>query len=227
MLAQNISGGGGDITTGLVGWWKFDDGSGTTAADSSGQGNTGTLSGSSIPTWVAPGKIGSSMLNFAGSGYVDCGTNLTLDPTAITLSAWVRPSSLPNSYNTVISRFATFAGLFSYSSIFVKSSGKLAMYVRGNNDISYDGSGTNTLSTNVWNQIVLTYDATNGLVGYVNASVDGTAASNGNLSQILATISIGTDLNTAGRDWNGDLDDVRFYNRALTQIDVTTLYNYT
>ena len=40
-----------DIKTGLIGWWKLDDGSGTTAADISGQGNTGTLTGG--PKWAS------------------------------------------------------------------------------------------------------------------------------------------------------------------------------
>jgi hypothetical protein len=40
-------------TNGLVGWWKFDDGSGTSAVDSSGNGNTGTLVNS--PAWTTAG----------------------------------------------------------------------------------------------------------------------------------------------------------------------------
>ena len=47
-----------DITTGLVGWWKFDEGSGTAAGDSSGNNNTGTLTNG--PTWTT-GKIGGAL----------------------------------------------------------------------------------------------------------------------------------------------------------------------
>ncbi len=50
----------------LVGWWKFNDGQGTVAKDSSGRGNDGTIIG---PEWVA-GKFGSA-LNFSGANYVD------------------------------------------------------------------------------------------------------------------------------------------------------------
>ena len=53
-----------DIVSGLVGWWKFDEGSGTSAYDSSGSGNTGTLGNS--PTWGG-GKIGPYALSFNGA----------------------------------------------------------------------------------------------------------------------------------------------------------------
>ena len=53
---------------GLVGYWRFDEGSGTTTADSSGNGDTGTLSGE--VSWVA-GKIGPSALDFHGTGVAD------------------------------------------------------------------------------------------------------------------------------------------------------------
>ena len=60
------------FTHGLVGYWKFDEGSGTTASDSSGYGNTGTLStGASAPGWTT-GKVGGA-LSFDGvDDYVDC-----------------------------------------------------------------------------------------------------------------------------------------------------------
>jgi hypothetical protein len=48
----------------LVGWWKFDEGSGTTAADATGNGSTGTLTdtgGQGLPTWNAVGKIGGDL----------------------------------------------------------------------------------------------------------------------------------------------------------------------
>jgi len=55
---------------GLVGYWKFDDGTGMQATDFSGNGNRGTLSGSTLPTWTS-GKKGEA-LSFDGStSYVD------------------------------------------------------------------------------------------------------------------------------------------------------------
>src|SRR6266508_529480 len=78
------------------GWWKFDDGSGTTAADSGSGANAGTLT--NTPTWVA-GHIGSNALNFATASteYVAIGQPAVLNFTGpFSISAWIKPSTLPS-----------------------------------------------------------------------------------------------------------------------------------
>ena len=57
----------GGVPAGLVGHWPFDEGSGTTTVDASTNGLTGTLTGSPLPTWVTPGKVGAGALEFPGS----------------------------------------------------------------------------------------------------------------------------------------------------------------
>ncbi len=71
----------------LVAHWKLDDGAGTTAIDSSGNGNNGVLTGN--PQW-AVGKLGGA-LDFDGNGdYVDCGNAQIFSITdAFTLTVWV------------------------------------------------------------------------------------------------------------------------------------------
>ncbi|MBU0716024.1 MAG: carbohydrate binding domain-containing protein, partial [Verrucomicrobia bacterium] len=68
-----------------VGNWKLDEDAGTTASDSSGTGNNGTLQGN--PQWVN-GWINGA-LSFNGSNYVDCGSNSSLKVAVITMEAWV------------------------------------------------------------------------------------------------------------------------------------------
>src|SRR3989344_5537130 len=87
-------GGGGDIssdatTRGLVGYWNFEEGTGTTAADSTDQGNDGTLTGG--PTWVS-GKAGNgAALDFDGTDdFVDIGTGPS---TVNTVAFWVNPTT--------------------------------------------------------------------------------------------------------------------------------------
>jgi type II secretory pathway pseudopilin PulG len=76
-----------------VGYWKFDEGSGQVAFDSSGYQNNGTLVNG--PTWTT-GKIGNA-LSFDGvDDYVDCGNNIVLNPTQeITVEAWIKQNILP------------------------------------------------------------------------------------------------------------------------------------
>ena len=78
-------------TSGLVGHWTFDEGSGTTANDSSGNNNTGTLTNG--PTWTT-GKIGQA-LNFGGpNDYVGAGNiAVTNAQTKLTWSFWLYQTS--------------------------------------------------------------------------------------------------------------------------------------
>ncbi|MBI2085285.1 MAG: LamG domain-containing protein [Candidatus Aenigmarchaeota archaeon] len=81
----------GDISSGLVGNWKLDEGSGSTTADSSTYGNTGTLVNN--PQWVA-GKSGKA-LRFDGTNYVRMNNNLDIGSNPangpITISLWFKP----------------------------------------------------------------------------------------------------------------------------------------
>lgn len=75
---------------GLVGWWRFDEGTGTSALDSSGSGNTGTLTAG--PTWVV-GKYGDALSFNGTSQYVLTSTAAKI-PTIqgnLTYSAWIFP----------------------------------------------------------------------------------------------------------------------------------------
>jgi len=90
---------------GLVGYWPMNEGVGTLAGDASGNGNTGTLSGSSIPTWTT-GKRGNA-LNFNGtSAYVAISDSTALKggSGSITLSAWYKRSASTGAFQTVIGK---------------------------------------------------------------------------------------------------------------------------
>ena len=80
----------GDVTTGMVGYWKFDEGSGTNTADSSGNNNNGILVNG--PTWVTPGRMGTAALAFASTNLqaVTVSNAASLNMTGgITITAWV------------------------------------------------------------------------------------------------------------------------------------------
>lgn len=213
------------LITGSVGYWKFDENTGTTAADASGNGNTGTLStisAGSIPTWINPAKINAG-LNFNGSSaYVNIPDATILNPSSgVTYNAWVRGSSFPNAYNTIMHKGIPGP---TYVEYYVKSNGKIAMYL--SNGASYDGTGATTLSANTWYMVTLTYDTTQGLIGYVNGSSDGSFASNTSTPVPTGSpLDIGRDSQTAGRLWSGDIDEPGVWNRALTAAEVTSLYN--
>jgi len=84
---------------GLVGYWKFDEGSGTTACDNSGNDNTGTLVNG--PSWVE-GKSGKALRFDGENDYVDCGTLGNLGSTrlggATTYMCWLNSSQTASSF---------------------------------------------------------------------------------------------------------------------------------
>jgi hypothetical protein len=198
----------------LAGWWRLDDGAGTLAVDSSGNGNDGTLQGG--PTWVA-GMTGSA-LEFDGSDdYVDCGNGSSLNITSeITISAWVYPTG---------------SGSSDFPRIVDKSNGTggadpgYKMYLRGADNylITLSAGGTYLNSTgsanlNEWN-----------FVAFVNSGAEWKFLLNGTWEQLgenpmpsLSTNSLYIGNSPAGdRHFQGILDDVRIYNTALTaeQVD--------
>lgn len=208
-------------TSGCIAYYRLDDASGTSAADATGSGNTGTLTNS--PTWTTGQINGALSFATASTQYVDLGTGI--NPAAISYTAWIKATSFPNSYNCVLAR--SDAGV-NYTAMLIKSTGKLAFYV-GNSApthvSSYDGVGSNTLSTGTWYFIALTFDSTSGLKGYVNASLDSSSGSAFATDTSAISTYIGGQPATAGRYFNGIIDEVGIWNRALTSTEVSDLYN--
>jgi hypothetical protein len=112
-----------------------------------------------------------------------------------------------------------------YCQLLIKSTGKLALYVYGGGNSSYDGTGAFTLLAGSWYHVVLTYDAAGGLKGYVNGSLDASVGGAGNLATNNATTSIGNDLFSAGRSFNGAIDEVRVSTVARPADWIVTEYN--
>jgi hypothetical protein len=101
-MSRPIPSDGIDHAVGLVAAYGFDAGSGRRAADASGKGNTGTISGA---TWTSRGRFGSAV-RFDGAGQtVRVPASAALDlKDAMTLSGWVRPSESQAGWRTILHR---------------------------------------------------------------------------------------------------------------------------
>jgi len=167
---------------------------------------------------TAAGQISlSASLSTASAQGMTCGTSTTLSPAATTIEAWVKGTSFPSAYNAVYSR----SNNSRYTQVFVKSTGKLAVYFNGGNESSYDpgvygATGSNTLSTGTLYHLAVAYDSTNGLHSYVNGAPDATVAAAGTLASVTATTGVGEDVMNSGRTWNGLMDEVRVSSDAKT-----------
>jgi len=219
-------------TSGLVGYWKFDEGLGESVRDNSGYGNDGTLkndtgscSGTACPSWTN-GRFGQA-LNFDGVGdYVrfPWDSSLNLTNISFTLESWINPSGLIPDYGAIISSgtiHRTFLSPLTTGSIY---------FAIGNGSSSNSDSlaTTQTINTFEWSHIAATYDRINNthfsmkiyINGILNASKNTTV-----LNQYTSSPNHDIGMYYAGGGhFNGTIDEVRIWNRALSEDEIKMLY---
>ncbi|HUU20565.1 MAG TPA: LamG-like jellyroll fold domain-containing protein [Sedimentisphaerales bacterium] len=220
----------GSTSAELIGRWKLDEGSGTTAADSVGN-NDGTLFGDT--SWAE--GILDGALSFDGDGdYVDCGNDPIFNPSdsfSITLWAYINDWGDPWARSMIgkggdQDRGGWSVRRFSDDTIDFCGAGLTG-------DGSGEGENHNMNSTtapplNEWFHIACVYDVNNMAYIYINGEVDRERATTGAVAATDAGVYLGTRGNTAGTapdDWgasffDGMLDDVRFYNHALEETEL-------
>ena len=208
-------------TTGLVGHWKFDEGSGLIAVDSSGNKNTGTLSGATKPIYVA-GKIGPTALSFDGSsGYVDVGnkSSLIMNSNSFTVAYWLK--------STVKGRYIIRGGDTGsrYYDVLDGTIGQLVARIYDGTNFSSLLISNQALNDGRWHHIVWETDRS---VNLMKMWVDGVKqTSEVDISGIGSIPSMDQFyIGKAGTSYyNGLIDDVRIYNRAISATEIKQLYN--
>lgn len=195
---------------GLVAAYNFDEASGLTAADRSGNGNTGTIAGA---TRVA-GHTGGA-LSFDGvNDWMTVNDAPSLAVTsAMTLEAWVFPTT-PADWRTVILKEGV-SGL-TYALYGSNDAGRPAGYVRISSDIA--ANGTAALPINTWSHLALTFDGA-AVRLYVNGTLSSTATVAGTIESSALPLRVGGN-SVWGEFFGGRIDDVRIYNRALGAAEV-------
>lgn len=217
--------GGGGVTTGLVAHWEFDESSGTSASDNTGNGHTGTLTDMDpVNDWVA-GHIGGA-LDFDGNNdNVESPDADDLDNTnALTITAWAYPTNLNGNPQAIISKRIYFPNDNSYG-IFFYTANRLNVDIDSNNDRF---SSNTIFSDNQWYHIAVVFDGTQ-TAGqrvriYVNGALDITGAESSSvLPNYSSPIKIGQLNGNNGSFFEGRLDDIRIYNRVLSNTEIQTL----
>jgi hypothetical protein len=204
--------------SGLVGWWKLDEASGLTAADSSGLGNDGTLTGMSGSEWTAGHVDGALSFNDASdwNDYVDCGAAASLNTPSMTVAYWMKADSLQNATPVDKLPQSTDDGWT------VKLRNDGAMWFRiGAESSAVDAYGAVGLYVaGTWVHVAASYDHLSGMMDlYVDGVWKASGASGRTLNAPATSIRIGTG--TGSVEWfDGDLDDVRVYDHALTATEI-------
>jgi len=197
----------------LVGWWRLDEGSGTTAADSSGGGNDGTFVGS--PQWVAVGKVNGA-LEFGGGDSVSVPGGANINPESITLMTWVNFNEVDNT--SVRQDYLSRGDDYAFSLHEDNADQRIHGIVTSAGAWSVV-DGQTVVEADIWYHTSLTYDAgTDMLTLYLDGEVDGELRVTAGLEHRLrGALTLGT---YSGRDLLGKLDEVKIFDEALSQDEI-------
>ncbi|MHC4571635.1 MAG: LamG-like jellyroll fold domain-containing protein, partial [Planctomycetota bacterium] len=203
----------------LVSWWKLDEGTGSTAYDSAG-GNHGTIYGAQ---WSA-GQIGGALSFDGADDYIDCGNDNSLAITDnLTIAAWVkRESTAGSSKEVIVSKYD--GGQYSYR-LFFLGGGRVRWYLSsdgGTSSREYVNSTLQITDTN-WHFIAATFES--GILKIYIDGADRSGTKKGNISSIFAStepLFIGQE--NSGGYFNGLIDEVKIFDRALSSEEILQLY---
>ena len=231
-----------NLNSGLIGWWKLDEGSGTHAMDSSSS-NNGILTNG--PTYTT-GKFNDTCIDFDGSNdYVDGGRISVLEfqrNSTYTVSFWANGVVGDDGNGTYVSYKRT-VGASTYEGWSVLTNGSY-VYI-SMNETTWDPAlsirSTNLFEDGLWHHFVFSYDGTNDVSGFkvYLDGIDDTSSYSTHINNPLSSdtailytsehrLLIGafekTDLMWY---FDGKISDVRIYDRVLSAFEVKKLYEWT
>ncbi len=210
-------------SNGLVAAYGFDEANGNYALDASGTGNYGTIMGA---TRVTNGKFGNA-LKFSGTNTspnwvtVQNSTSLSLS-TGMTLEAWVYPTALMSGASTLVIKQQPNTG--SYNDAYLLAANSSANPNPPMSDVWTGGEvavgGNTQIPINQWTHLATTYDGNNQSL-YVNGGLVNTMPQTGPINPSSGLLQIGGN-SLWGGYFQGYIDEVRIYNRALSGTDINT-----
>jgi concanavalin A-like lectin/glucanase superfamily protein len=199
----------------LVGWWSFDEGAGTVALDGSGNGNDGVLNGD--PSWVA-GQLGGA-LDFTGTNSNVAAPHIPLDNRSFTIALWVNLGQ----NNAEHIAFSQGPGSTN-NGLHLRLGGSGNPAAGGLNFGFYANdlvTGGGILELDTWYHLGFVYDID---AQQKRIYVDGELVDEG-----ASTPFLGTTQDTIIGSWNdgqwfeGMIDDVQLYHRALADAEVAKI----
>ena len=214
-------------TNDYVNYWKFDEGGGRSVGDSAG-GQNGVLFGTSTGFGWASGKVGTALGMDGTTGTGVALPNAFLSGSQGTISLWLDMNDLSDR-NIIFSTKSTTDNNV-YAALAVDRDGRPVFQFRdGVNTNDRKAQATHLLNKNEWYNLVLTANA-QGYHVYVNGEAATVAGENigrwfPDITNQTWTYRIGIlDAIPMNGSFNGYLDDLRIYNRALSVDEVTALY---
>ena len=204
----------------LVGHWTFYEGAGLVANDLSGEGNDGTSP--KFPTWT-DGKIGNGLLFDGIDDSIDCGNGVSLNFDSGTqdfsIAAWVKVN-VYGGVNAIVDKRDGNDDGFRMSFV----SGKIYLSLNTIDVIS----ATTFSSTDIWYHVVGVVNRTGNGQIYVNGVADGNpVAIGGEVMDTTINPYIGSNAGGGGGYFNGYIDEVMVFNKALSIEEIKKIYETT
>jgi uncharacterized protein (TIGR03437 family) len=212
LAAQNTA-------AGLLTAYAFSEGSGTTTADASGNGITGQLHGAA---WTA-GKWGNGLSFDGATAYVDLGTPASLQTTgSMTWTGWVNSAANPPDDGQIIAQSDNTTG-WQLKTTPDTGNRTFAIAVSSAGGTSHIQRYSNTVpSLNTWYHVAGIYNAASQTLDiYVNGVLDnGTLLGAVPSFMSLASVNTTIGMRSGGYYFNGAIDNLRIYNRALSAAEI-------
>jgi hypothetical protein len=197
----------------LTAWWMLDAGSGTTALDWSGHGNNGTLQGD--PQWVAGYDGGGLALDGTGDNiYV---SSAQLPTSAFTVELWFNPSFNLDPGDPRIDFLYWQTGSRPHLTFNRSGAGEIGLWPNIDGDFDGPLTATSSWDAGSWYHIAATFDGVSFRI-YVNGNMEGVVSHPGTHSS-ASGLYIGCRSNQINY-FTGTIDDVRLYDKALSQDEI-------
>ena len=194
-------------TEGLIAYYPFNG----NANDASGNGINGVVYSATLTT-DRFGNANSAYSFDATSSYIQTATNSLLFSINFSLSAWLYPLSV-NGARTILGRCYDVLKIWDETNVcgYQTSTAPLLL-------------GNKSFVTQQWQHVLVTYDSTI-LNLYFNGSLDSSLSRSITHTELGAALTIGAgNCQPFGQVFNGTLDDIRIYNRALSAVEINSLY---
>ena len=215
-------GSGGDLGVGLIAYYKFDETSGTTAADSSGNNRTATLVGGAA---FSSGLQSNAVSLDGRNAYVSLPSGIVSGLTSFSICAWVNLTGPATTWSRIFD-FGT--GTTTYMFLTANSNASVPRFSITTMGFAQEQqiNPPSALPTGSWQHVAVTWTANTGTLYVGGAKVAQ------NTGMTLNPSALGTTTqNWLGRSeymgdpyLSGQIDNFRIYDRALSTADVQALY---